>query len=85
MRKILLPVDLKEMTCKITDIASQTKTKPTTANKISVCVKIPTAANAPPKASEPVSPMKTLAGWKLNFRKPIHAPTVAAQKIAKSA
>ena len=34
--------------------------------------------NSPPSGSEPVSPMKTDAGWQLNHRKPSKLPIVAA-------
>ena len=36
------------------------------------------AATVPPRKSEPVSPIKTLAGWKLYTRKPRRPPTSAA-------
>jgi homogentisate 1,2-dioxygenase len=38
----------------------------------------------PPMESDPVSPMKTRAGWQLNQRKPRAAPTRAAQKMETS-
>ena len=47
-------------------------------------VKSAIEAIAPPSASEPVSPMNTLAGWALKTRKPSTAPTTATEKIATS-
>ena len=41
----------------------------------SVLVMTARPAIAPPKPSEPVSPMKMLAGKLLNHRKPMQAPT----------
>ena len=38
----------------------------------------------PPRASEPVSPIKILAGGALNHKKPIEAPIIAPQKTATS-
>jgi len=39
------------------------------------------AAIAPPKAIDPVSPIKTLAGWALNLRNPRQAPVKAPENI----
>ena len=44
----------------------------------------PGAGFFPPMASDPVSPMKTLAGWQLNHRNPSPAPTSAMQSTASS-
>ncbi len=41
-------------------------------------------AMMPPSASEPVSPMKILAGAAFHHRKPMQAPAVAAAMIARS-
>ena len=41
-------------------------------------------AIAPPNPSEPVSPMKMLAGKLLNHRKPMHAPTRQAARNVRS-
>ena len=41
------------------------------------------AATKPPKASEPVSPMNTFAGYTLNIRKPSKAPITAAEQSIK--
>ena len=81
--KTRLPVDLKEITWIMTERASMTKTPPTITSKNSVFVITATAANAPPKASDPVSPIKTLAGCALYRKKPRQAPASAAQKIAR--
>lgn len=43
-----------------------------------------TTATAPPRAKEPVSPIKTLAGKALYLKKPSRAPKSTPQKIAKS-
>ena len=40
----------------------------------SVLVSTPRTANAAPRASEPVSPMKIWAGWQLYQRNPMQAP-----------
>ena len=47
---------------------------PITISRISVLVITAIPAIAPPIASEPVSPMNTLAGKLLNQRKPMQAP-----------
>ena len=51
---------------------------------IIVMVTTLTAPSAPPMASEPVSPMNTMAGGALNHRKPSPAPTRAPQNTASS-
>ena len=45
---------------------------------------IATAANDPPRDSEPVSPINIFAGGALYQRNPKHAPTSDPQKIASS-
>ena len=50
----------------------------------SVPVTIAKPARAPPKAIEPVSPMKSSAGKALYQRNPIAAPISAAARIARS-
>ena len=55
-----LPVSLNEPTCRITDTVSTTNSPPRTTSSSSVRVTMAIAANAPPSASEPVSPMKIL-------------------------
>ena len=54
------------------------------ASTISCLVMTLMAPSAPPIDSEPVSPMKTIAGGALNHRKPRPAPTSAAQRTASS-
>ena len=44
-------------------------------SSISVFVMTASPAIAPPSPSEPVSPMKIVAGNELNHRNPTHAPT----------
>ena len=39
---------------------------------------------APPRASEPTSPMKIFAGWALYHRNPMEAPTIVPQKTVNS-
>ena len=39
------------------------------------------AAMAPPKNSEPVSPMNTLAGLKLKTKNPSKPPSIAEEKM----
>src|SRR6185312_16107255 len=78
------PVSLKLATCTITDTVSSTNNPPTMTNTSSCLVTRLTAPSAPPIASEPVSPMKTMAGGALNHRKPRPAPHIAAQKIPSS-
>ena len=52
-----------------------TKIPPMMISRISVFVITASPAIAPPRPSEPVSPMKIVAGNALNHRKPTHAPT----------
>ena len=75
---------MNTITWMITDSASATKMAPITISRISVLVITAIAAMAPPRAYEPVSPMKTAAGNELNHRKPTHAPTRVAPKMARS-
>ena len=80
--KILLPVNLKLETCKITDKVSATITPPNTASNNS---HLPITANVPkrpPRANEPVSPIKTSAFGLLNFKNPKDAPIAEAHIIA---
>ena len=64
----------KEKTWISTDSASITKIPPRTIRSTSVLVITASAAIAPPRPSDPVSPMKIEAGNELNQRKPMHAP-----------
>src|SRR6266852_1495002 len=79
-----LPVSLKLRTWIMTETASMTKTPPTTTSNNSCLQQIATTPIRPPIASEPVSPMKTLAGWQLNQRNPKPAPLSAAQTTVRS-
>ena len=67
-----------------TDSASNTKIPPRTISRISVLVITAMAAIAPPRPSDPVSPMKMLAGNELNHKKPIEPPTRQADSSARS-
>ena len=63
-----------------TDSASITKMPPMISSSTSVWVITASAAMAPPRPSDPVSPMNTDAGNELNHRKPTQAPTRQADK-----
>ncbi len=66
-----------------TDSTSMTKIPPRRISSTSVRVMIASPAIAPPSPSEPVSPMKMLAGKLLNHRKPTQAPTrQAASRVS---
>ena len=54
------------------------------ASTISCLTATATAPSAPPSGSEPVSPMKTMAGGALYQRKPRPAPISAARNTASS-
>ena len=68
----------------MTEIASNTKRPPVMAKTISCFVIIPIAPKEPPKASEPVSPIKIFAGGALNHKNPIQAPIIEPQKTEAS-
>ena len=68
----------------MTDTASNTNNPPVIANTISCFVTTPTAPKDPPKASEPVSPIKIFAGGALNHKNPIDAPIIAPQNTDTS-
>ena len=67
-----------------TDSASITKIPPSRISSISVFVITASPAIAPPSPSEPVSPMKIVAGNALNHRKPTQAPTRQPASSARS-
>ena len=67
-----------------TDSASITKIPPSRISSTSVFVITASPAIAPPSPSEPVSPMKIVAGKALNHRKPMHPPTRQPASIARS-
>src|SRR6476659_498672 len=84
MRKTRLPVSLNETTCTITETASSTNSPPTMPSTTSCLVATAMAPSMPPRASEPVSPMKIDAGGALNQRKPSPAPITAPHTTANS-
>ncbi len=75
---------LKLKTWIATESASITKIPPRMISSTSVWVITASAPIAPPRPSEPVSPMKIEAGKALNQRKPIEAPTKQAASSARS-
>ena len=75
---------MKDPTCNITDNASATKIPPTIAKTNSCLIITLIAPSVPPNASDPVSPIKTMAGGALYQRKPREAPIIAPQSIANS-
>lgn len=70
-----------EHTCIITDKTSTTKIPDETNNGKNIPVQAAIAANAPPRAKDPVSPIKTDALYRLWNRKPTHAPAIDAPNI----
>ncbi len=64
--------------------ASSTNSPPMIASTISCLADTAIAPSAPPSASEPVSPMNTIAGGALYQRNPSPAPISAAQKTTIS-
>src|SRR3546814_11354633 len=77
MRKTRLPVILNDTTWTMTETVSSTKRPPMMPSTSSRLVTKAMEPSAPPQDSEPVSPMKTMAGGALNHRKPRPAPTSA--------
>ena len=67
-----------------TDKVSRTNKPPIIARRISCLHIIAIEPKDPPKAKDPVSPIKTLAGGALNHRKPKAAPIKEPQKTANS-
>ena len=74
----------KKPTWMITESVSTTNSPPRMISSSSVRVTIAMPASAPPSASEPVSPMKILAGLAFHHRKPKQAPIAAAATRATS-
>ena len=70
------------MTCKITDMTESTNIIPTVTIYSAFPVKVAIQETKPPRASEPVSPIKTLAGGALNSKYAINAPTSAKHTVA---
>ena len=67
-----------------TDIVMITNRPPSSSSSRSVRVTMARPASAPPRASEPVSPMKILAGGAFHHRKPKQAPITAPATTAAS-
>ena len=84
IRNTRRPVSLKKPTCTITDSVMSTKSPPSSSSSSSVRMRIASPASAPPSASDPVSPMKILAGEVFHHRKPKQAPMTAAATTARS-
>ena len=84
IRKTRLPVSLKEPTWMMTDRVMVTNRPPRMTSSSSVRVVMARPASAPPSASDPVSPMKILAGEAFHHRKPKQAPMTAAATTARS-
>ena len=82
--KILLPVNLNDITWMMTETVSNTNNPPIIARTISCLTIIAIAAKDPPKESDPVSPIKIFAGGALYQRKPKQDPTMDPQKIDSS-
>ena len=68
----------------MTDNASTTNKPPIIAKTISCLVQTEIAPSAPPRASDPVSPIKTAAGGALYHKNPSQAPIKAAENTAIS-
>ncbi len=84
LNRRLPPVSLKKPTCRITDSVMSTNMPPRITTSSSVRVRIARPATAPPRASEPESPMKILAGEAFHHRKPKQAPASAIEMAARS-
>ena len=84
IRKTRLRKVWKAKTWISTDSASMTKMPPRMISSTSVLVITASPAIAPPSPSDPVSPMKIVAGNELNHRKPMHAPTRQPATSARS-
>ena len=84
MRNTRLPVILKLVTWMITDREMTTNSPPMIAPSSSVRVTMVRPAMPPPRAREPVSPMKIFAGEVFHHRKPTQAPMIAAHSTATS-
>ena len=67
-----------------TDMVIRTNRPPSMASSSSVREQMARPASAPPSASEPVSPMKILAGEVFHHRKPKQAPISAEATTARS-
>ncbi len=85
MRNTRLRRVWNEKTWMSTLSASTTKIPPRMMSSSSVFVITASPAIAPPSPSEPVSPMKIVAGKALNHRKPTQAPTRQPASSERSA
>ena len=74
--------NLNEATCMMTDKVSITKTPPITIKRSSFFNTKALAANIPPNASDPQSPMYIFAGFRLKYRYPNKDPNKLKKKIA---
>ena len=63
---------------------SMTKTMPTSGASSHHPVISATTASAPPSGREPLSPMKTRAGYALYQRNPISDPAITKQNVASA-
>ena len=63
----------------MTDTDSSTYIPPTIKIIIGSLMINAAPVTAPPRKSEPVSPINTFAGWRLNIRNPISAPISAPE------
>ncbi len=77
-------VTLNTLTWMTTDIVMITKSPPSRISSNSVLVMMARPASAPPRASEPVSPIQILAGGAFHHRKPKQAPITDAATTAAS-
>ncbi|SKY36357.1 Uncharacterised protein [Mycobacteroides abscessus subsp. abscessus] len=84
MRNTRRPVVRKNAIWMTTDMISATNSAPMTTASSSVRVVIDSPASRPPRANEPVSPMKILAGAAFHQRNPRHAPPPATAISARS-
>jgi len=75
--KILFPVLLKCATCNITDNVSSIGIIAIITNNKGIFKYKAIAATAPPSIKDPVSPIITFDGYKLNNKNPKHAPDKA--------
>ena len=66
----------KARICSTTEVISATNSAPSTTASISVRLVTDNPAMMPPSASDPVSPMKILAGAAFHHKKPMQAPAV---------
>ena len=84
-RKTFLPrLNFLLNTCIITEADSTMGTKARNGKTSAALVKRAMTARVTPKGMAPVSPIKNLAGWMLNHKKESNAPTMTAQKTARS-